>query len=72
MATIGSFKKVGNDFQGEIVTLSLQARGVRIGTLKEGSSSLSKKSFGFPRMLAHSSRGSGPTCTRADSCDPSG
>ena len=23
MATIGSFKKVGNDFQGEIVTLSL-------------------------------------------------
>ncbi|GLR89658.1 MULTISPECIES: DUF736 domain-containing protein [Bradyrhizobium] len=30
MASIGSFKKVGNDFQGEIVTLSLQARGVRI------------------------------------------
>ncbi|WP_027527988.1 DUF736 domain-containing protein, partial [Bradyrhizobium sp. Ec3.3] len=30
MATIGSFKKVGSDFQGEIVTLSLQARGVRI------------------------------------------
>jgi len=30
MATIGSFKKVGNDFQGEIITLSLQARGVRI------------------------------------------
>jgi uncharacterized protein (DUF736 family) len=30
MAAIGSFKKVGNDFQGEIVTLSLQARGVRI------------------------------------------
>jgi uncharacterized protein (DUF736 family) len=30
MATIGSFKKVGNDFQGEIVTLSLQAKGVRI------------------------------------------
>ncbi len=27
MATIGSFKKVGNDFQGEIVTLSLQAKG---------------------------------------------
>ncbi|SDF95985.1 hypothetical protein SAMN05216337_109412, partial [Bradyrhizobium brasilense] len=25
MANIGSFKKVGNDFQGEIVTLSLQA-----------------------------------------------
>ena len=47
-------------------------RYVRIGTLKEGSSSLSKKSFGFPRMLAQSSRGSGPTCTRAGSCDPSG
>ena len=30
MATIGSFKKVGNDFQGEIVTLSLQAKSVRI------------------------------------------
>jgi uncharacterized protein (DUF736 family) len=30
MATIGSFKKLGNDFQGEIITLSLQARGVRI------------------------------------------
>ncbi|MGY8669374.1 DUF736 domain-containing protein, partial [Bradyrhizobium sp. UFLA05-109] len=29
-ASIGSFKKVGSDFQGEIVTLSLQARGVRI------------------------------------------
>jgi uncharacterized protein (DUF736 family) len=30
MANIGSFKKVGNDFQGEIVTLSLQTKGVRI------------------------------------------
>jgi len=30
MATIGSFKKVGNEFQGEIVTLSVQARNVRI------------------------------------------
>jgi uncharacterized protein (DUF736 family) len=30
MATIGSFKKVGSDFQGEIITLSLQAKGVRI------------------------------------------
>jgi uncharacterized protein (DUF736 family) len=30
MATIGSFKKIGNDYQGEIVTLYLQARGVRI------------------------------------------
>ncbi len=30
MATIGSFKKVGNEFQGEIVTLSLQTKGVRI------------------------------------------
>ena len=30
MATIGSFKKVGNDYQGEIITLSLQAKGVRI------------------------------------------
>ena len=30
MANIGSFKKSGNEFQGEIVTLSLQAKGVRI------------------------------------------
>jgi uncharacterized protein (DUF736 family) len=30
MANIGSFKKVGNDFQGEIITLSLKAKGVRI------------------------------------------
>jgi uncharacterized protein (DUF736 family) len=30
MATIGNFKKVGNDYQGEIVTLYLQAKGVRI------------------------------------------
>ena len=30
MATIGSFKKVGNDYHGEIITLSLQAKGVRI------------------------------------------
>ncbi|MBH5392204.1 DUF736 domain-containing protein, partial [Bradyrhizobium sp. CNPSo 4019] len=28
--TIGSFKKIGSDFQGEIVTLSLQTKGVRI------------------------------------------
>ena len=30
MANIGSFKKVGKEFQGEIVTLSVQAKGVRI------------------------------------------
>ena len=30
MATIGTFKKIGNDYHGEIVTLSLQAKGVRI------------------------------------------
>lgn len=31
MATIGTFKKSGNnEFTGEIVTLSVQARGVRI------------------------------------------
>jgi uncharacterized protein (DUF736 family) len=30
MATIGSFKKVGNDFQGAIITLNLQAKSVRI------------------------------------------
>ena len=30
MANMGSFKKVGNEFQGEIVTLSVQTKGVRI------------------------------------------
>jgi uncharacterized protein (DUF736 family) len=30
MANIGSFKKVGGEFQGEIVTLSVQAKNVRI------------------------------------------
>ena len=30
MATIGTFKKTGNEFTGEIGTLSVQAKGVRI------------------------------------------
>jgi len=30
MATIGTFKKSGNEFTGEIVTLSLQTKNVRI------------------------------------------
>jgi len=30
MANIGSFKKSGNEFHGEIATLSVQAKGVRI------------------------------------------
>ena len=30
MANIGSFKKSGTEFQGEIVTLSVQAKSVRI------------------------------------------
>ncbi|MBV9527497.1 DUF736 domain-containing protein [Sphingomonas sp.] len=30
MANIGSFKKVGSELQGEIVTLSVQTRAVRI------------------------------------------
>jgi uncharacterized protein (DUF736 family) len=30
MATIGTFKKSGNEFTGDIVTLSVQAKGVRI------------------------------------------
>ena len=30
MATIGSFKKAGCELQGEIVTLSVQTKGVRI------------------------------------------
>ena len=30
MANIGSFKKVGDDYQGEIFTLSVQKKNVRI------------------------------------------
>ena len=30
MATIGTFRKVNGEFQGEIVTLSVQAKNVRI------------------------------------------
>jgi uncharacterized protein (DUF736 family) len=30
MATIGSFKKSGNEYTGEILTLALQAKNVRI------------------------------------------
>ena len=30
MAAIGTFKKSGDEFHGEIVTLSVQAKGVRI------------------------------------------
>jgi uncharacterized protein (DUF736 family) len=30
MASIGTFKKSGQEFQGEIRTLSVQAKGVRI------------------------------------------
>jgi uncharacterized protein (DUF736 family) len=30
MATIGTFKKSGNDYTGEIITLSVQAKGVKI------------------------------------------
>ena len=30
MATIGTFKKSGNEFTGQIVTLSVQAKNVRI------------------------------------------
>ena len=30
MASIGTFKKSGHEFQGEILTLSVQTKGVRI------------------------------------------
>lgn len=30
MANIGTFRKAGEEYQGEIVTLSVQAKGVRI------------------------------------------
>ncbi len=36
MANIGSFKKVGNDYQGEIVTMSVQTKSVRIAAEAQG------------------------------------
>jgi uncharacterized protein (DUF736 family) len=36
MANIGTFKKSGHEFQGEIVTLSVQAKGVRIAPRPTG------------------------------------
>ena len=49
MATIGTFKKTGsNEFTGEIVTLSVQAKGVRIGpeTRATGENAPSHRVFG--------------------------
>jgi uncharacterized protein (DUF736 family) len=37
MATIGSFKKTGHDYTGQIVTLSVQAKDVRIASEPERS-----------------------------------
>ncbi len=37
MANIGSFKKVGSELQGEIVTLSVQTKGVRTSPRPTGS-----------------------------------
>jgi uncharacterized protein (DUF736 family) len=45
MATIGSFKKVGNEYHGEIITLSLQARGVRMVAEQNRSSSENAPSY---------------------------
>jgi uncharacterized protein (DUF736 family) len=43
MANIGTFKKVGTDYQGEIVTMSVQTKNVRIvaeeGTANENAPS---------------------------------
>ena len=36
MANIGSFKKVGDDYQGEIFTLSVQKKNVRIAHEPQG------------------------------------
>ena len=36
MANIGSFKKVGEDYQGEIFTLSVQKKNVRIAGEAQG------------------------------------
>ncbi len=47
MATIGTFKKTGNEFTGEIVTLSVQAKNVRIvpETTRSGENSPSHRVY---------------------------
>jgi len=47
MATIGTFKKTGNELTGEIVTLSLQAKNVRIvsETARSGENSPSHRVY---------------------------
>jgi uncharacterized protein (DUF736 family) len=47
MATIGTFQQSGNDFSGEIVTLSLQTKNVRIvsDTRSSGENSPSHRVF---------------------------
>jgi len=47
MATIGTFKKSGNEFVGQIVTLSVQAKNVRIvpETNRSGENSPSHRVF---------------------------
>ena len=47
MATIGTFKKSGNEFTGEIVTLSVQAKNVRIvhETTRSGENSPSHRVY---------------------------
>jgi uncharacterized protein (DUF736 family) len=44
MANIGSFKKSGSEFQGEIVTLSVQTKNVRIVGRAEIGAAWSKRS----------------------------
>lgn len=47
MATIGTFKKSGNEFTGQIVTLSVQAKNVRIvpETTRSGENSPSHRVY---------------------------
>ena len=47
MPTIGTFQQSGNDFSGEIVTLSLQTKNVRIvsDTRSSGDNALSHRVF---------------------------
>ena len=59
MATIGTFKKTGNEFVGEIVTLSVQAKNVRI-VPEEGSSNGNAPSHRVSSSAAPKSAPPGP------------
>ena len=57
MASIGSFKKAGNVFQGQIVTLSVQAKVVRIAPEANRANDNAPSHFVFVGKADYAERG---------------